>query len=453
MPKLIIDYSNTIIYKICCKNESINELYVGHTTNFVQRKSQHKQGSYDVSNKCKLYETIRNNGGWDNWNMEIIDFKNCENSYEARKIEQYYFETLNATLNSVTPLSNLKIVSNKVKNIAIKNKDDINIKIHNQTQPQTSNANKINKSQFHCKSCDFITSNKKDYNRHLMTKKHASNQYVTNEGTNGDSFTQKTQPNSCKNCGKIYKSRNGLWCHKKLCKSNTPESEENPKDDKTIDKETIMMLLQQNNEFKDLLKEQSDLLMEQAKEHQRQLFELAKNGNNNSITNNITNNNNQKFNMNFFLNEQCKDALDIMDFVNSLQLSVSDLENTGNVGYVKGVSDIFLRGLRDLDVYKRPIHCSDLKREVMYIKDNDVWEKDEDNKKVKKAIQYVGGKNFKQISEWVVLNPESKDVRSKKHEQYVKILTKCTGGADSEEDDALFGKIITNVAKEVTIDK
>ena len=446
MPKLDIDYSNTIIYKICCKNDSIKELYVGHTTNFVQRKCQHKQGSYDINNKCKLYETIRNNGGWDNWNMEIIDFKNCENSYEARKIEQSYFETLNATLNSVNPLSNLKIVSNKVKNNVIKNIDDINTKTYNQIQPQNSNDIEKNKSKFHCKNCDFITSNKKDYNRHLLTKKHLANQYVTNEGTNGDSFTQKPQTNSCKNCGKVYKSRNGLWCHKKLCNSNTHDSAENPKDDKTIDKETILMLLQQNNEFK-------DLLMEQAKEHQRQLFELAKNGNNNSITNNITNNNNQKFNMNFFLNEQCKDALDIMDFVNSLQLSVTDLENTGNLGYVKGVSDIFLRGLRDLDVYKRPIHCSDLKREVMYIKDNDVWEKDEDNKKVKKAIQYIGGKNFKQISEWVELNPEAKDVRSKKHDQYVKILTKCTGGADIEEDDTLFGKVITNVAKEVLIDK
>ena len=152
MPKLDIDYSNTIIYKICCKNDSIKELYVGHTTNFVQRKCQHKQGQYDINNKCKLYETIRNNGGWDNWNMEIIDFKNCENSYEARKIEQSYFETLNATLNSVNPLSNLKIVSNKVKNNVIKNIDDINTKTYNQFQPQNSNDIEKNKSKFHCKN-------------------------------------------------------------------------------------------------------------------------------------------------------------------------------------------------------------------------------------------------------------------------------------------------------------
>jgi hypothetical protein len=198
-------------------------------------------------------------------------------------------------------------------------------------------------------------------------------------------------------------------------------------------------LIKQNNEFKTLLIEQNNKIMELAKEK--------------SLTINNTTNNNQSFNMNFFLNEQCKDALDIMDFVNSLQLSLSDLENTGKVGYVKGISDIFLRGLRELDVYKRPIHCSDLKREVLYVKDNDIWEKDEDNKKVKKAIQHIGGRNFKQFKEWVDVNPEARDVRTKKHDQYVNILTRCTGGADKDEDEALFNKIVTNVAKEVHIDK
>ena len=299
--------------------------------------------------------------------------------------------------------------------------------------------------KYHCNLCNTICVRNTEWRRHIATRKHQ----------NRVQFGEKTTSHNAKkyacSCKKEYNDRAGLWRHKQKCSGENQC--EKSQDDKAIDKEMVLMLLQQNNEFKDLLKEQSDLLMEQAKEHQRQLFELAKNGNNNSITNNITNNNNQKFNMNFFLNEQCKDALDIMDFVNSLQLSVSDLENTGNVGYVKGVSDIFLRGLRDLDVYKRPIHCSDLKREVMYIKDNDVWEKDEDNKKVKKAIQYIGGKNFKQVNEWVALNPDSKDIRSRKHDQYVKILTKCTGGADTEEDETLFGKVITNVAKEVLINK
>jgi hypothetical protein len=201
----------------------------------------------------------------------------------------------------------------------------------------------------------------------------------------------------------------------------------------------IYELIKQNNEFKSLLVEQNNKIMELAKDK--------------SITNNNTINNNHKFNMNFFLNDQCKDALDIMEFVNSLQLNISDLENTGKVGYIKGISDIFLRGLRELDVYKRPIHCSDIKREVMYVKDNDVWEKDEDKTKVKKAIQHVAGRNFKQIKEWVEMNPDSRDVKTKKHDQYVSILSKCTGGIDSEEDNHMYNKIITNVAKEVIIER
>ena len=201
-----------------------------------------------------------------------------------------------------------------------------------------------------------------------------------------------------------------------------------------IDHNVLVELLKQNQEFK------------------QQILDIVKDGK--YITNNNnTINNNQKFNMNFFLNEQCKDALDIMDFVNSLQLNLEDLENTGKIGYVKGISDIFLRGLRELDVYKRPIHCSDLKREVMYVKDNHVWEKDEDKTKVKKAIQHIAGRNFKQVIEWVDKNPEAKDVRTKKHDQYMNILSKCTGGIDKEEDNVLYNKIITNVAKEVHIDR
>jgi len=281
-----------------------------------------------------------------------------------------------------------------------------------------------------CKICYFNTSNKKDYLRHIMTKKHKSNESVTF----GDAFTPKNPTCICENCGKIYKSRNGLWSHKKKCLNKTNES---PLcESKSIDNYLIVELLKQNQDFK------------------HQIMELVKKDmiiTNNTIHN--TTNNNQKFNMNFFLNEQCKGALDIMDFVSSLNVQLSDLENTGSVGYVKGISDIFLRNLRELDIYKRPIHCSDLKREVLYVKDNNVWEKDEDRKKVKKAIQHISGKNFNQIKEWIEINPDAKDVRTKKHDQYMSILSKCTGGIDKAEDDILHNKIISNVAKEILINK
>jgi hypothetical protein len=263
----------------------------------------------------------------------------------------------------------------------------------------------------------------------------------------GSKSTQNSKNNYICECKKKYTTNSGLWKHKQKCnivkKSEEIMNNNNlMNNDNLMNKNIICELMKQNKEFKELITEQS-------KEFQKTIIEIAKDK---SITNNTTNNN-QKFNMNFFLNEQCKGALDIMDFVNSLKVQLSDLENTGNVGYVKGISDIFLRGLKELDVYKRPIHCSDLKREVMYVKDKDVWEKDDDNKKIKKVIQNIAQKNFKQLNDWVKENPEAKDIQTKKHEQYMKILCKCTGGSDNNEDDVLYNKIITNVAKEVQIDK
>ena len=289
---------------------------------------------------------------------------------------------------------------------------------------------------FYCEKCNTKCCRKKEWDRHLSTRKHKNGEKSTKTG---EIATFVNASKYVCHCKKVYNDRSGLWRHKQKCSAEN--GGEITPDDKNIDKDMFFSLLQQNNEFKNVILEQS-----------KQIMELAKN-NNNSITNNINTTNNNKFNMNFFLNEQCKDALDIMDFVNSLKVQLTDLENTGKVGYVKGISDIFLRGLKELDVYKRPIHCSDLKREVMYIKDKDVWEKDEDKQKVKKVIQNIAQKNLKQINDWVVENPEAKDIQTKKHDQYMKILIKCTGGTDNAEDEVFCSKIITNVAKEVLIDK
>jgi hypothetical protein len=285
---------------------------------------------------------------------------------------------------------------------------------------------------YECKFCDYITSKKFNYKKHCSTDKHRKQANGNGQTTNGNANPCKsssvTNSYVC-NCGKEYKDRTGLWKHKKKCATFEEKKVAN------IDNDFIIELVKQNQDFK------------------QQIIELSKERTMIINNNNNTTNNNQKFNMNFFLNEQCKGALDIMDFVSSLKVQLSDLENTGNVGYVKGISDIFVRGLKELDVYKRPIHCSDLKREVMYVKDKDVWEKDEDKKKVKKVIQNIAHKNFKQINDWVEENPESKDIQTKKHDQYMKILIKCSGGVDYAEDDIFYNKIITNVAKEVQIDK
>ena len=288
--------------------------------------------------------------------------------------------------------------------------------------------------KYRCTLCDFKCSKKYNFNRHMATGKHAM---VSNGITLEGAKEQKEQHDYICVCKKKYSTQSGLWKHKQKC-VNYPD-EDSPL---VLDKETIIMILQQNSEFKDVILEQS-----------KQIMELAKNSNNNSITVNTTNNNNQSFNMNVFLNEQCKDALNIGEFVSSLPLKLEDLENTGKVGYVKGITDIVVRGLKEMDVHKRPIHCSDLKREVIYVKDNDVWHKDEENIKIKKAIQNIGTRNYKQVKEWIEKYPEAKDINTKKHEQYVGIRLKCTGGSDIEEDDKLHRKILSNIAKVIHINK
>jgi hypothetical protein len=293
-----------------------------------------------------------------------------------------------------------------------------------------------NAGLYRCEFCDFECSKHSNYKQHMLTPKHQKRLYSKQMDTLGNE-KMPLDKYIC-HCNISYVSRSGLWKHKKKCKSleKMPKMPENAGKDEITDKELILQLLKQNQEFKE------------------QIMELVKKDNI-CTTNNINNtvNNNQNFNLNLFLNEQCKDALDIMDFIGSLNVQLSDLEHTGNVGYVKGVSDIFLKNLKELDVYKRPIHCSDLKREVMYVKDKDVWEKDEDKKKITLAIRHIADKNFKQIHQWLKENPDAKDAKNKKNEQYMKIVNKCTGGIDVEEDEKYYGKIISNVAKEVQIQK
>jgi len=231
MPKTEIDYSNTIIYKITCIDDNIKDVYVGHTTNFVQRKHAHKKCCINEKyGSCKLYDIIRNNGGWNNWKMEIINFFNCKDHYEARIKEQEYFVSLNANLNSIEPLPLPKII-----------------------EPVTENLIELEKNQkstneFVCEKCDFNTYNKKDYKRHLKTIKHIN--------PNAQQLSIKNTPkNPCCKCGKNYKDNSGLWRHKKVCNTNvTKESTDIEKDELISSKdELIKYLINENKEFKTLL--------------------------------------------------------------------------------------------------------------------------------------------------------------------------------------------------------
>jgi hypothetical protein len=235
---------------------------------------------------------------------------------------------------------------------------------------------------------------------------------------------------SC-NCGKVYKHRQSLHKHKKEC----IEKQEPNKN--SISNEVVVELIKENKELRQMLLEQNSKMIEFAKEGK-------------IITNNTTNN----FSINLFLNEQCKDAINIMEFVNSIRLKVSDLEDTGRLGYVEGISKIFIKGIKELDVYKRPIHCSDLKRETLYIKDQNNWEKeDKDKTLLTKAIKIIGSKNIQQIADWVEQNPQCKDGNSKKNDEYMNLISNTMLGSTFEEQTENINKVIKNVSKEVQIYK
>jgi hypothetical protein len=250
-------------------------------------------------------------------------------------------------------------------------------------------------------------------------------------------------------CGKEYKHRQGLWKHKKTCQNNKPpEYSENVKNDFSNKDNLIEYLIKENAEFKEMLVEQNKMVMKICEKS------LDTNKTINNTSTNCNNINNNSFNLQFFLNETCKDALNIGEFVDSIKVQLTDLENTGMLGYVEGVSKILIKNLNDLDVVKRPIHCSDLKREVLYIKDNDKWSKENNDRHViKKAIKDVANKNIRQIPEWANLNPDCKQSDSRKNDQYLNIVMNSMSGGSNEEQTNNIEKIIKNITKSVIIEK
>jgi hypothetical protein len=302
--------------------------------------------------------------------------------------------------------------------------------------PKTSNV-------FICEICDYMTCRKSQYDKHLQTAKHKIR-------TNTNEKLPKTSIEKICECGKKYKHASSLWNHQKKC-PNIQNISDSSNNDFVFDKELVMMIFKQNQE---VIKQNSEL--------QTMVMEVVKNGsqnninsNNNNNTNNTnnTNSHNKTFNLQFFLNETCKDAMNIMDFVDSIKLQLSDLEKVGNIGYVEGISNIITTNLKALDVTQRPIHCSDVKREVLYVKDENKWEKEnEEKKKIRKAIKHVAHKNTRLISQFKDKYPDCIKSHSNKSDQYNKLIIEAMGGKgdnDLEKED----KIIKKISKQVIIDK
>jgi hypothetical protein len=307
-------------------------------------------------------------------------------------------------------------------------------------------------SKFYCQICDFSTSKKTNYDSHILTQKHIRNTLAT---TCNIVATEKKQ--SCDFCGKEYKDRTGLWRHKKKCQienCNNKIIEDTPKNntiDNTLDNaintekndiyELVKYLMKENSELKNMMMEQQNLVLE-----------IAKNTGNNN--NNTTNSHNKTFNLQIFLNETCKDAMNIMDFVDQIVLNLNDLEETGRLGFAEGISKMILKRLKTLDVTQRPIHCSDLKRETLYIKDENKWEKEDETKpKLTKAVKEISAKNIRQIKDWQKKHPDYNDPESKTSDKYMNMVMNVMAGGTQEEIQENYEKIIKNITKETTIAK
>jgi hypothetical protein len=293
---------------------------------------------------------------------------------------------------------------------------------------QLMSTNLVPKSstKYFCENCDYYTFRKSQYDRHLLTDKHINKEKST--------FVNQKVPKCLTSveciCGKKYKDKSGLWRHKKKCFKNEEKEEEKEKEEEPTDKDLIMLLIKENSELKNMM------------------MEVIKNG-----TNNITNSNNKTFNLQLFLNETCKDAMNIMDFVDSIKIQLCDIESIGELGFVNGMSKLIIKNLNALAENMRPVHCNDPKRDSLYVKDANVWEKeDSDNKKIKKAIKYISHKNICAIPEWKAKYPDCIYSDSKKSNQYNHIVIEAMGGSgDNDEEKA--DKIVKKIAKEVTIDK
>jgi hypothetical protein len=305
----------------------------------------------------------------------------------------------------------------------------------------------LEKNKYICNLCNINCIKINKWNKHINTKKHKLNELNNvNLGNN-----VKTQIYECK-CGKVYKERSGLWKHSKICKNNTSNENDDLKGDENIviqedaSNNIVQLLIKENMDFKgiimDLIKNNSEL--------QKQMLDVCKNNNgNNNISNSTVNSHNKTFNLQFFLNEQCKDAINIQDFVDSFYLQVEDLFRVGLEGYVEGISYIIIEKLKEMDIYKRPIHCSDARRDTMFVKHKNIWEKEGgDNMNLYKAIKDIGQKNFLMLNAFRELHPDCLESDSAYNDKYLNLLMKSAGCQKENVE-----KIIKKIAKEVLIKK
>jgi len=283
---------------------------------------------------------------------------------------------------------------------------------------------------FCCEFCHYTTSRKYNLNFHLQSERHKNN---VNDNTNNVILAKTSKKYGCKNCGKEYNDRAGLWRHNKKCNIENLSTK-----DKTAKNEINLV----------------EYLMKENKEIKEMILEIVKNGintpnntNSNNTTTTHTNSHNKAFNLNFFLNETCKNAMNITDFVDSIKLQLSDLMDVGELGYVEGISKIIVKNLNNLDETIRPIHCTDKKRETMYVKYEGEWNKEDEKKsKLKRAITKIADKNIRLLPQFREKYPEYNNSSSKTSDKYDKIVIEAMTC-----DEVKNEKIIKKISKVITI--
>ena len=294
-----------------------------------------------------------------------------------------------------------------------------------------------------CEKCNFICSKQSNYNKHLLTAKHKKLTSLTKK------MPKNAEPLLCDVCNKHYKSRVGLWKHKQQCSEDSCQPPQEEELMNQVPNMTVFVdIIKQNQEFKELLTDQQ----QEIQELHKHIIDAVKHTGNNIQHQTI--NNNQKFNLNFFLNEQCKDAINMSDFLENMRLDIEDLTETGRLGYVGGISRILVNKLQEIDVYKRPLHCTDMKRETLYIRENDEWSKEDNSKeKLQEIVDKVSNKNCRNIKQWTDEHAEYNVFDSSENQEFLKLSNAALGGFGEQESKLFRDKIIRNVIKEVMVHK
>jgi len=304
-------------------------------------------------------------------------------------------------------------------------------------------------AKFSCELCNYKCCKQSEYVKHISTAKHKK---LENASNNASELAPKSPTKFKCDCGKIYSHDSSYYRHRRKCVEQSSSNSNNM----VFDKDLFFLLVKENSELKNVIMETKNYMIEQHQTTQNMMLEVIKNGTNNNNNNNNntthTNSHNKAFNLNFFLNETCKDAMNITEFVESIKLQLSDLERVGEIGYVEGISNIIVKNLKDLDVTQRPVHCTDKKRETMYIKDEDTWEKDEEQKKMHKLVRKVADKNARMVPKFKEAHPDCVKSASRYSDQYNKIIMEAMGGR-GDNDFEKEEKIIKRVSKEVVVEK